>query len=279
MSALEESRPEILSSPGAVEIARVRSEANKEHLNETERLRTEMLASSAHALEGQARELSLSHAVALKVLRAELHAPYSSDLVRVKSEANRQYSDGIGSVHELSGESVIYLSETLSEEYEDSYYNGEIHPENEMDSQVDEDSFYIGHDEGFLAFDSVDESNLSETASETDNDDDDGTKSLIESYIINTSVVLGEVDERECVHIMEESYGQLSQCENEQLIQLRSELQLSLVEIERIQKEMERLKLNHVEELHQVAAAHRQDFGMRNAIEVESSLATPPQSR
>ena len=32
MSALEESRPEILSSPGAVEIARVQSEANSSRL-------------------------------------------------------------------------------------------------------------------------------------------------------------------------------------------------------------------------------------------------------
>jgi hypothetical protein len=270
-------RYELLSSSGAAEIARVRSEANKEHLNEIERLRTEMQASSALALEGQARELSLSHAVALKEPRAELQAPYSSELVRVESEANRQYSDGIGSVHEISGESVISHGETLSEEYEGSCGNGEIYPENEMDSPVDEDSFYIGHDEGFLAFDSVDESDLSETASETDDDngDDDGTKSHLESYIIDTSVVLGEVDERECVHTVEESYGQLSQCENEQLIQLRSELQSSLAEIERIQKEMERLKLNHAEELHQVAAAHRQDFErMRYAVEVEASLAT-----
>ena len=286
MAALEEMRYELLSSSGAAEIARVRSEANKEHLNEIERLRTEMQASSALALEGQARELSLSHAVALKELRAELQAPYSSELVRVeseanrqysdgKSEANRQYSDGIGSVHELSDESVVSHNETLSEECEDSYYNGEIYPENEMDSQVDEDSFYIGHDEGFLAFDSVDESDLSETASETDDDNDNDTKSLFDSYIIDTSVVLGEVDERECVHTVEESYGQLSQCENEQLIQLRSELQSSLAEIERIQKEMERLKSNHAEELHQVAAAHRQDFErMRYAVEVEASLAT-----
>jgi chromosome segregation ATPase len=271
---VEEMRYELLSSSGAAEIARVRSEANKEHLNEIERLRTEMQASSALALEGQAPELSLSHAVALKEPRAELQAPYSSELVRVESEANRQYSDGIGSVHEISGESVISHGETLSEEYEGSCGNGEIYPENEMDSQVDEDSFYIGHDEGFLAFDSVDESDLSETASETDDDngDDDGTKSHLESYIIDTSLVLGEVDERECVHTMEESYGQLSQCENEQLIQLRSELQLSLVVIERIQKEMEHLKLNHVEELHQVAAAHRQDFErIRHAAKAKGS--------
>ena len=208
-------------------------------------------------------------------MRAELQASYSSELVRVESEANRQYSDGIGSVREISGESVISHTETTSEEYKDSCGNGEIYPE--KDSQMDEDSFYIGHDEGFLAFDSVDESDLSETASETDddNDDDDGTKSLIESYRIDTSVVLGEIDERECVDTLKESYGQLSQYENAQLIQLRSELQSSLAEIERIQNEMESLKLNHVEELNELAAAHRQDFErLRYAIEATASLAT-----
>jgi hypothetical protein len=45
-----------------------------------------------------------------------------------------------------------------------------------------------------------------------------------------------------------------------------------LAEIERIQKEMERLKLNHVEELHQVAAAHRQDFErIRHAAKAKGS--------
>ena len=51
MSALEEMRSKLLSL-SAVEIARVQSQANMEHLNEFKRLRTEMEASSALALEG-----------------------------------------------------------------------------------------------------------------------------------------------------------------------------------------------------------------------------------
>jgi hypothetical protein len=106
MSALEEmsSEPLLLA---AAEIARVQSQANMEHFDEFKRLCTEMEASSALALEGQAREPSLLHAVALRELRAELQSSYSSELVHVESEANKQYSNGIGSVREISGESVI----------------------------------------------------------------------------------------------------------------------------------------------------------------------------
>ena len=54
MSALEEMRSELLSS-SAAEIAHVQSQANMEHFDEFKQLCTEMEASSALALEGQAR--------------------------------------------------------------------------------------------------------------------------------------------------------------------------------------------------------------------------------
>ena len=106
MSALEEMRSELVLL-AAAEIARVQSQANMEHFDEFKRLCTEMEASSALALEGQAHELSLLHAVALRESRADLQASYLSKLVHVESEANKQYSNGIGSVREISGKSVI----------------------------------------------------------------------------------------------------------------------------------------------------------------------------
>jgi hypothetical protein len=106
MSGLEEMRSELLLSLAA-EIARVQSQANMEHLNEFKQLRMEMEVLSALALEGQAHKLSLLHAVTLRESRAELQASYLSELVRVESEANRQYSNGIGSVCKISDKSVI----------------------------------------------------------------------------------------------------------------------------------------------------------------------------
>ncbi len=80
MSALEEMRSELLSS-SAAETAHVQSQANMEHFNEFKQLCTEMEASSALALEGQARKLLLLHAVALRKLRAELQASYLSNWI------------------------------------------------------------------------------------------------------------------------------------------------------------------------------------------------------
>jgi hypothetical protein len=80
----------------------------------------EMEALSALALEGQARKLSLLHAITLKELRAELQSSYSSELVCVESEANRQYSNGIGSVRKISGKSVISHFVYCSKEYRDT---------------------------------------------------------------------------------------------------------------------------------------------------------------
>jgi hypothetical protein len=80
MSALEEMRSELLLS-SAAEIAHVQSQANMEHFDEFKQLCTEMEASSALALEGQARKLLLLHAVALRELRAELQASYSSNWI------------------------------------------------------------------------------------------------------------------------------------------------------------------------------------------------------
>ena len=93
-----------------------------EHLDEFKRLRTEMKvkASLALALEGQARKLSLSHAVLMRESRAELQASYSSKLVCVESEANRQYSNGIGSVRKISGKSVISHFVYSSKECQDT---------------------------------------------------------------------------------------------------------------------------------------------------------------
>ncbi len=102
------------------EIARVQSQANMEHLNEFKQLRTEMEALSALALEGQAHELLLLHAIALRESKAELQASYSSEIVRVESEANRQYSNGIGSVRKISGKSVIAHFVYSSKEYQDT---------------------------------------------------------------------------------------------------------------------------------------------------------------
>jgi hypothetical protein len=91
-----------------------------EHLNEFKQLRTEMEASSALSLEGQAHKLSLLHAVALRESRADLQASYLSELVCVESEANRQYSNGIGSVRKISGKSVISHFVYSSKEYRDT---------------------------------------------------------------------------------------------------------------------------------------------------------------
>jgi hypothetical protein len=119
MSALEEMRSELLLS-SAAEIARVQSQAIMEHLDKFKQLCTEMDVLSALALEGQAHKLSLLHAVALREWRAELQASYSSELAHVKSEANRQYSNGIGSVREISGKSVISHFVFSSKEYWDT---------------------------------------------------------------------------------------------------------------------------------------------------------------
>ena len=91
-----------------------------EHLDEFKQLHLEREALSALALEGQAGELSLLHAIALRESRAELQASYSSKLVCVESEANRQYSNGIGSVNKISGKSVLSHFVYSSKEYWDT---------------------------------------------------------------------------------------------------------------------------------------------------------------
>jgi hypothetical protein len=110
MSALKEMRSELVLL-AAVEIARVQSQANMEHFDEFKGLCMEMEALLALALEG---------AVVLRELRAELQASYSSKLVHVESEANRQYSNGIGSVREISGKSAVSHFVYSSKEYQDT---------------------------------------------------------------------------------------------------------------------------------------------------------------
>jgi hypothetical protein len=81
-------------------------------------------------------------------------------------------------------------------------------------------SFYIGEEEGFAMFESIEESDISET-------DVSGEDESYESFTVDDSDDLAVENDVESKSECEDTTTKLSQCENLQCLELRSKLQLS----------------------------------------------------
>ena len=160
------------------------------HRDDLERMAAEMESSAALALEAKVTEMSASHAAALNDLRAKLEKASAKEIERVRCEAEKEQTDEIDRVrnemerahaaelealrakHEVSSAEETESS-TLEESTKlDQSFSTEGNSCVEEDP-LDEASFYIGDEEGFLNSESVGDSDISETASEGEDDYDD----------------------------------------------------------------------------------------------------------
>lgn len=248
-ASLQELRTE-LESTYLVELERSLIEAKRLHLEEIECLRSEMEASSALASEGQLRESS-------------------SQLVALPHGTPVEHEVEGDSTSSMASDSVEQDARTPCEEQlycvDNSHYES-IEEDQEHQQQIDvtgdsfnEDSFYIGEEEGLAMFESIEESDISET--------DVSGDSSYESISVDESVAVPEEDAEST------SKRRESQCENLQCVEHRSKLQLSMEECERMKNELEWLKSTHREQTMLLNEKHNDELDRLRA-EMASSASS-----
>ncbi len=196
-------------------------------------------------------------------------------------EMNALVRDCIDQGTRTPGDEKINCSENSASENDEEDQEQQLQADGTSGDSFNEESFYIGAEEGLAMFDSIEESDISET--------DVSGESSYESYSVDESdTVLSKNAESMSKHrdsgessyssfsvdesdvVQDEYVGSLSkrrdidslhsQCENVQCLENRSMLQLSMEESERMKNELERLKATHFEQTKLLIVKHTDEL-------------------